>query len=118
MTNSRRESAFACIMTAIAPEQREPHLANARNIFKRVREIRELDDGFSFLLDDAPELLNKLAEFMELERLCCPFFGFAVELEPEGGAVSLKLTGREGVKQFIKAEIGEFFEAPDWPPTT
>jgi hypothetical protein len=99
-------------MTAIEPEQRGPHLANAKQLFKRVREIRELDDGFSFLLDDSPELFVKLGEFITFERLCCPFFGFAIEVEPEGRAVSLKLTGREGVKPFIKAEIGEFLDAP------
>jgi hypothetical protein len=40
--------------------------------------------------------------------LCCPFFGFALEMEPEGGAVWLSLTGREGVKPFIIAEIGNY----------
>lgn len=118
MTNSndaRRESPFACIMTAIAPEQRAPHLADAKNLFTHVREIRELDNGFSFLLDDSPDVFTTLGEFIALERLCCPFFGFTIEVEPEGGAVSLNLTGREGVKPFIKAEIGEFFENPIWP---
>jgi hypothetical protein len=26
-------------------------------------------------------LLEKLADFVELERLCCPFFGFAIIVE-------------------------------------
>ena len=51
-------------------------------------------------------MLLKLADFIAKERLCCPFFGFALQLEPEGGELWLSLTGREGVKPFIQAEIG------------
>jgi hypothetical protein len=112
--NPPHESPFACVMSAIDAGKRESHLANARELFKRVREIRELNDGFGFRLQDEPDLLVKVGEFIQLERLCCPFFGFAIDIEPEGGAVWLKLTGREGVKAFIKAEIGEFLDAPHW----
>jgi hypothetical protein len=48
----------------------------------------------------------KVAEFIANERLCCPFFGFTVEVEPQGGALWLHLTGRDGVKSFIQAEVG------------
>jgi hypothetical protein len=39
------------------------------------------------------------------------FFDFSLEVEREGGAVWLSLTGREGVKPFIMAEIGEHLRA-------
>lgn len=39
--------------------------------------------------------------------VCCPFFSFAIELESGGGAIWLHLTGRDGVKPFIQAEIGQ-----------
>jgi hypothetical protein len=48
----------------------------------------------------------KLAEFISLEKLCCPFLSFVVDVEREGGPVWLRLTGREGVKAFIREEIG------------
>ena len=31
-----------------------------------------------------------------------------IEIEPEGGNVRLKVNGREGVKDFIKAEFGDY----------
>ena len=105
-------SAFACVMEAIEAAKRPEHLANARYLFNRVVEIRELADGFAFQLQPGSGLLTKLGEFIELERLCCPFFWFVIEVEPEGGATWLKLTGREGVKPFIRAEIGEFLNGP------
>jgi|SRR4030095_16202465 hypothetical protein len=104
----RSVSPFACAMETIEAGRRQEHLANARYLFNRVLEIRELSDGFGFRLESGPDLLTRLAEFIDLERLCCPFFGFNVEVESEGGATWLKLTGREGVKPFIRAEIGEF----------
>ena len=50
--------------------------------------------------------LVRVAEFIELERRCCPFFRFELEVQDEGGAAWLRLTGRMGVKQFIAAELG------------
>jgi len=47
----------------------------------------------------------------QAERLCCPFFGFGLRIKPEGGAVWLSLTGRDGIKPFIRAEIGQALPA-------
>ena len=101
-----RASPFACVMQAIEPGRRRQHIATTRLLFSAVKSIRELPDGYAFHLPDESDTLLKAAEFIALERLCCPFFGFALEVEPEGGPVWLRLTGREGVKPFIRAEIG------------
>lgn len=98
-------------MTAIAPEQRSAHLATTGKLFQSVKAIRELPNGYAFQLPNESDLLRLAAEFVTLERLCCPFFGFRIEIESEGGAISLNLTGREGVKPFIMAEIGEHLPA-------
>ncbi|MDT4954956.1 MAG: hypothetical protein QOJ02_3094 [Acidobacteriota bacterium] len=104
----KKESPFACNMDAIKPDQRQQHLATASQVFHAVESIRELPNGYAFQLPDESEMLQLVTEFISLERLCCPFFGFTLEIEPEGGSVWLQLTGREGVKPFIRAEIGEF----------
>ena len=104
---TKKESPFACDMTAIAPEKRDAHLSTLEGLFRLVKEVRELPNGYSFRFPNESEVLLGMAEFIALERLCCPFFGFNVEVEPEGGAAWLSLTGREGVKPFIMAEIGE-----------
>jgi|ERR1044071_1666812 hypothetical protein len=113
-----RISPFACVMDAIEPDKRQQHLAIAEHLFHSVNEIQELSDGYAFRLSNESDVLLKVAEFISLEKLCCPFFGFIIEVEPEGGDVWLQLTGREGVKAFIKAEIGEFMdESIAFPPT-
>jgi hypothetical protein len=103
---SEKESPFACDMTAIAADQRDAHLGTINKLFQAVQSMRELPNGYSFRLPNESYVLLTAAEFIALERRCCPFFGFSLEIEREGGAVWLSLTGREGVKPFILAEIG------------
>jgi len=102
-----RDSPFACDMTAIAPEQRGAHIVAIERLFRSVQDMRELPDGYAFELPNESDVLLTAAQFITLERLCCPFFGFGIEVEREGGSVWLSLTGREGVKPFIMAEIGD-----------
>lgn len=104
---NEKESPFACDMTAIAPEQRDAHLATTKEVFGMVQNVRELPDGYAFDLPSQSHVLLKVADFVSLERLCCPFLGFCLKIQPEGGAVSLNITGRDGVKQFIMAEISD-----------
>jgi hypothetical protein len=109
MSNSADEksvSPFACDMTAIEASRRAQHMATINELFGAVTEIKELPDGYAFRLPGEPDVFTKTANFIMLERLCCPFFGFALEIEPEGGSTWLSLTGREGVKPFIVAEVG------------
>ena len=75
-----RVSPFACVMDAIKPNKREQHIATAKHLFHSVSEIRELPDGYAFLLPNKSEVLPEVAEFISLEKLCCPFFGFTLEV--------------------------------------
>ncbi|HET8580780.1 MAG TPA: hypothetical protein VFL31_07260, partial [Nitrospiraceae bacterium] len=75
-------------------------------LFGAVQEIRELPSGYAFRLPNEANMLLKAAEFIMRERLCCPFLGFGVEVEREGGPVWLRLTGAAGIQPFIQAEIG------------
>lgn len=108
---TEKESPFACDMTAIAAEQRAAHLATIDKLFSAVESLRELPNGYSVRLPNRSDILLIAAEFIALERLCCPFFDFTLEIGREGGAVWLSLTGREGVKPFIMAEIGHHLPA-------
>jgi len=101
-----RESPIACDMSALAPGLRAQHVATGGQVFRAVSEIRELPDGYAFRLPAESDAFLKAAEFISLEKLCCPFLGFAMEVEAEGGPVWLRLTGREGVKAFIREEVG------------
>lgn len=95
---------FACDMTAIPPERRGAHHALIRRLMTdAVEEISELPDGLAFRFP--PEEYNAVTEFVGRERLCCPFLTFALEVSPDRGSLRLRLTGAEGVKDFIRAEL-------------
>lgn len=62
----------------------------------------ELENGFRFrfLLKDS--ILQDLAEIIDLERKCCPFLNFSLNLEAGNDFVSLELTGAEGTKEIVR----------------
>ena len=109
------ESPIACDMSAIDPALRAQHIADGGQVFRAAVEIRGLADGYAFRLTPESDVLLKAVQFISLERLCCPFLGFTLEVGREGGPVWLRLTGREGVKAFIREEVGELLGgAIDW----
>lgn len=101
-----KESPLACDMTAFSPSERTQHRAAIQEVFGAVEELQDLPNGYRFRLPSDTDWLMKVADFIGKERLCCPFFTFGLTLEPEQKALWLSLTGREGIKPFILAEIG------------
>lgn len=99
------EAPLFCDLNALDPAQREKHQANTEQLFGSVEQIEELPDGYAFRWRAESVTILKVADFISLEHLCCPFFNFALELEAENGPLWLKLSGRAGVKQFILAEL-------------
>jgi len=89
-------------MTAIPAEERTVHHALVRRLMT-VAEIREQADGIDFRFP--VEEYAAVAEFIALERLCCPFLAFSLEVPPNRGPLWLRLTGPEGVTAFIRAEL-------------
>lgn len=69
------------------------------------QEVKELPNGYAFRYAMDSDTFRQAAEFVTLERLCCPFFEFELAAEKADGAMWLRLTGPEGVKDFIKLEF-------------
>lgn len=68
-------------------------------------EVREMPDGYAFRYRMGSEMFLNAAEFITYERQCCPFFDFDLSLEREGGDMWFKLSGRKGIKSFIREEF-------------
>ena len=90
------EPALACLVRAMDAEQRERYRELRRFLGEDFMEARELDTGYAFRHSPKAVVLVALAEYVSLERLCCPFFVFAIEVGHGGGDVWLKMTGPEG----------------------
>jgi hypothetical protein len=97
-------TSFACDMTAIPVADRPAHHQLIRRLMTQAAEdSSELPDGFSFRFP--ADEYQAVTEFVGRERLCCPFLTFTLEVLPEQGPLVLRLTGAEGVKEFIRAEL-------------
>ncbi len=97
-------SPFACDMTAIPAEKRGAHRQLIRHLMgEAVEEILELVDGLAFRFP--AQEYDAVTEFVGWERLCCPFLTFTLDLSPDRGPIVLRLTGADGVKAFIRAEL-------------
>ena len=100
----KEETPFACNLKAINAEKRRRYDKLSQMLFTSVEDKRELPDGYAFRMA-ASVSMSTAAEWMDLESKCCPFFAFQLEREREHGAVWMRLTGRPGVKQFIREEF-------------
>lgn len=99
------ESPIACNLNALDKEQRRRYQSLTAQLRAAVQETRELPDGYSFRLPSDETTIQRTAEWITLERRCCPFIAFGIEVGREGGPLWLSLTGREGVKLFLKMEL-------------
>jgi len=99
------ESPFACDRLALDPEARKRHFEELGPALRSLRKtVRELPDGYEIQFPGDPKTIAMVAEWAAAERLCCPFFDIQMRMEREGGPVWLRLTGRKGTKDFIKAD--------------
>jgi hypothetical protein len=107
-THAKPESPFACDAAAFSPAVRKRHFEELGPKLRALRRsARELSDGYEFEFPPDPATYALLSEWMIQERSCCPFFDLSLRFDREGGPLWLRLTGRNGVKEFIKAEFPE-----------
>jgi hypothetical protein len=94
---------LACDISALDPAQRRRHRELVDRLIRGVREVREADEGLvlRFPLEAWPEV----CELVLLERRCCPFLAFHLELGPGAEDFDLALTGPPGVHDFLRAEF-------------
>jgi hypothetical protein len=104
------ESPFACNRAALTAQARKRHFDELSPALRaRKKSIRELRDGFEFEFPNDTATFEVVSEWVTGERLCCPFLDIDVHVEREGGSLWLRLTGREGVKQFIRSDFALWF---------
>lgn len=97
---------IACDLSALTALERDRRRALAGAFARAVIGRGELANGFEFHVDPAKADLPALAEWIALEHRCCPFLHFRVEVGPTDTHIVIALSGDEGVKEFLRAELG------------
>jgi hypothetical protein len=99
------EAPFACNMAAMSPEQRaEHHTLTKRLVSELAVPVATTPDAIS--LSMLASAYEDVTRFIALERLCCPFLHFSLEIPPNEVALTLTLSGPTGAAEFIRAELG------------
>ena len=112
-TTSTSKIPIACDPSAVAPDRQEYWVKEiVPNLYRAVQEIQELPNGWVWRLPSTPEILLLVAEDLNIERLCCPFVHYALEIQPNRGPFWLRMTGGEGVKEFLRMafEAANYFD--------
>jgi hypothetical protein len=66
--------------------------------------VTEDAEGYTFhYAPDVPPAA--MIAWVEMERKCCPFLRFTLDVPEEGGASRLRIWGVPGVKAFVAAEM-------------
>ena len=103
---AKKPVVFACNMKALSSAQRKRHTEVLSPALQSAKvNVNELTDGYAFQFASDAKTYQTVAEWVANERLCCPFFNFDIRVGDESAPMTLSITGPDGVKQFIKAEL-------------
>src|SRR5689334_19757609 len=103
---TREPPSVSCNLSALDRDQRKRHDILAKDLFAKHLEIKETPDGYGVRFPNNRLLFIALSEWITLEQLCCPFLTLSIELHRDQGPIWLKATGKDGVKNFLRAELG------------
>jgi hypothetical protein len=104
------ETPLACDRLALTPEIGKRHFEELGPTLTAIKKrVRELPNGFEFEFPSDPATAELVSEWAAGERRCCPFFDIEWQQEPDEGAGRLRLTGGEGIKEFIRSEFAGWF---------
>jgi hypothetical protein len=95
---------LACNLDAIPDNEQARYRGLMTRLRASIRGRTELPFGYAYQLDSASISPPELADWVMLERLCCPFLNFLIEIDAEG-RVHLTVRGPKGVKQVLDEEF-------------
>lgn len=96
---------LVCNTKAISAAERPRYQDLIKKLRAAVEGRRALPDGYTFNVKGSGITLQEVAEWMTMERRCCPFLTFKLETSGDQDGVSLTLTGPSGVKRILDSAL-------------
>lgn len=100
------EKPIVCNLGALNPHQRVKHKKLRDQLRNLVCEVHTEPEGVVIFLPANSDCMILVSEFITLERLCCPFLNFILEVKSDKRFILLYLTGTEEAKTFLEAQLG------------
>ncbi len=93
------EIPIACTLSPDALQARRDGLL--AELLQRAERHELTGEGLRVSFSADADMVAKLAQVVDAERRCCRFLRFVITVEPDGGTVSLELSGPAGTREFI-----------------
>jgi len=94
---------LTCKLTT--PELQQRKSTVIESLRKQVIQTKELANDYAFKFTGTDKMVDELTEFIKTERECCDFFTFTLSVKGDKSEIWLEMTGAEGTKDFMKAEL-------------
>jgi hypothetical protein len=101
----RKQPVIACNLKAISSAERPRYNHLIEQLRSAVQRRNELPNGYAYIVDGRRIGLKDVAEWITMERLCCPFLAFQLSVASDHSDYSLALMGPEGVKALLQEEF-------------
>ena len=96
---------LACQLDVFDHAERRRYETLRERLGERRLGTHELPDGMVILYPGEPDVFLSVAEWITLERRCCPFLSFSLELDADSPSIRLRLVGGEDVKRFLHSQL-------------
>ena len=96
---------IACTLSPEALKARRENLLDV--LLQRSTEHIEIPDGVRLRFNADGQVLAEITRTVDAERQCCRFLAFTITVSPDGGPITLDLTGPAGTREFLAAMFGE-----------
>jgi hypothetical protein len=98
----RQDTLIACDLTVFNATERIKHLALAKSLLGKARQVIEHEDGFTFVFGQSPLLEMEIANWVSKEKRCCPFFSFELSRANTPPSLRLRIVGPDGAKEILR----------------
>lgn len=92
-----------CTLTADDLQTRK--MALQADFFSGVQRLEPTDHGYRLDFPATAVWLEKITQFITIERDCCAFLSFELTIPAQAETASLHIYGGEGVKSFLESQL-------------
>ena len=104
-TLPKADPPIACHPKALDPTQRKRQKELLGIVRGKIQKTVELPNGYALQMPTDHATFLEVAGWVSLERRCCGFAGFALEMRLDD-TVWVTMTGKAGAKEVLAAEMG------------
>jgi hypothetical protein len=96
------DTLIACDLTVFSTTERIKHLALAKSLLGKARQVIEHENGFTFAFEQSRLLEMQIADWVSKEKRCCPFFSFEVSRANAPPSLRLRISGPDAAKEILR----------------